>query len=267
MEIRCDDCGHLGPAAEIRPMTDAVGLVCGECGHVNTLDLGAKGAGPKNNAPETPDIDVTARLAARLIARAGTTKARVKSVGEKDMVDWVREHAVERLIPPQGDGLRCRKCANIYSADQSHCTRCGLSIDEAERHPPGEAPWERPPSGKEALFDQANLLWDSASQDWSALTVDKFVEFVRESDLIDMGIRKLQFRLVDEPEEPLALAALASLAQGLEARIIIARSQAQASAEQFQDDVVALRKKFLFIGLGAWTVILLSFSFLFWDKC
>lgn len=269
MEIRCEQCGHLGAASEVRPMEGGVGLVCAQCGHVNALHLGptptlAEAAQP---AEPPPDIDVTARMAARLIAKAGTNKApRVRSEGEKDMVDWVREHALDRLIPPPGEGLRCRKCANIYSPDHTHCGRCGLAVEEGYRHAPGQAPWERPVKGKEAQFEQARLLWESASSAWSEESVEKFVVFVRDADLIDAGIRKLQFRLVDHPDDPIALDALAKLAQGLEARIIVARSQAQASAEQFQVEVVQLRKKLLIVGLVAWVVILLFFSMLFWDK-
>jgi hypothetical protein len=275
MEIRCEQCGHLGPAKEVRPLDGGVGLVCGQCDHVNALAMGAGAVKP--SPPETvaepvrenpvPDIDITAKLAARLIAQAGARPARVRPEGHKDMVDWVKEHALLRLIPPQGDGLRCRKCANIYSADQTHCTRCGLSINEANRHPPGQAPWEKAPKGREAMVERANLLWASATEDWSKEGVDKFVAFVSESELIDLGIRRLQFRLVDYPEDPIALDALAVLARGLETRIIIARSQAQASAEQYQDEITGLRKKLLYVGAVAWLLILLLFSVLVWDKC
>lgn len=269
MEIRCEQCGHLGAASEVRPIEGAVGLVCAHCGHLNTLHLGPKPAVTEANPPAQapPDADVTARLAARLIAKGGTNRApRARTEGEKDMVDWVREHALDRLVPPPGEGLRCRKCANIYSPDQAHCGRCGLAIEEGHRHAPGQAPWERPVKGQEEKFEQARLLWESATGAWSEESVEKFIAFARDADLIDAGIRKLQFRLVDHPDDPIALDALSKLARGLEARIIVARGQAQASAEQFQVEVVQLRKKLLIVGLGAWLIILLFFSMLFWDK-
>jgi phage FluMu protein Com len=241
MEIRCSKCGHLGEAAEVRPLPSGVGLVCGACGHVNELALGG---GPAEAAEPEPEVTPQAKPSART----------------------ERSPLMERLIPEPGDGLRCRKCATLVEADTVYCPRCGLDLEEGSRLGPGEAPWEQPPEGKEAAFDQARLLWGAASERREPRAIADFVDFALEEGLLDYGLRELQHYLVDHPGDEAALEGLERLAKRLQTTVDLARSRAEAQADSFNEDVKRFRARLLIGALAFWVVILLLLSLTFWDR-
>ncbi len=183
------------------------------------------------------------------------------------MVRWVREHAVERLVPVAGEGARCRKCAALLADDAVHCIKCGLRLARAQRYAPGKAPWELAPTGQEADLAKSHELWDLLEASWEPAQIAAFVDFVKARDLLNHGIRKFQFRLVDHPGDALALGALASLAEGLQKRMVVATSQAEASAQSDAAEVFRLRKKLLVVSFAFWGSILLLFSALLWSNC
>jgi hypothetical protein len=283
VEIRCDNCSHVGPAAEVRPGQGSVVLVCENCGHENLLsvgevagaeaaptDAGVQGevAGDQSGQepPAEPD-DRASSVAAT--ATAGEKAPRSDAFGNKEQVRvWLREDALEALIPESGDGVRCRKCARLLPADAENCARCGLNRREAERYAPGEAPWEQPPADKEAEHEQAMLLWDAfADAPDDEASLDKFVDFVRDEGLLDTGVRKLRFYLVDHPDDTRAVDHLRDLAESLQSKLIVAQVQAKASANEFQEDVSRFKQRFIISALVFWGLVFLLFLALFWDAC
>ena len=275
MEIRCEKCGHLGPAAEVRPVAGGVGLICGECGHPNVIAMGSPGA-----ASEAPDSEERATPALEA-ARPGRQEERSPK-GEGDLAvaeragkpgkkpqdenEALRVLLFERLLPEPGDGLRCRKCASLIAADDENCARCGLNIPEGLRHKRGQEPWEKPPPGREALVEQAWLLWESVEERESAQKMEDFIAFALEEGLVDFGVRRLQHYLVDHREDPVARAGLATLAERMEKTLQVARTQAQAGAETFTGELKRFRTWLLLGTLLVWVVILVLLSVTFWDK-
>jgi hypothetical protein len=263
VEIRCDNCSHVGPAAEVRPGAGGVVLVCENCEHENVLDVGETTKNAEASDASKAEIPQTAELDAPHKEPAGAG-----SFESNDQVRmWLREDALKALIPEPGVGPRCRKCAQLLSPHADNCTRCGLNRDEAERHAPGEAPWERAPQGKESEKEQAELLWESFAEDPSSQSLQKFVDFVRDEGLLDLGIRKLRFYLVDHPDDDEAVGHLRDLAESLQSKLIVAQVQARASADSFQEDVSRFRNRMLIGTLVFWGGIFLLFLMFFWDNC
>lgn len=252
MEIRCTQCEHLGAASEARPVDAGVGLVCAQCGHVNVVATGEE----KEEDEVGRDGDVGAGN------NDGDGAGAERSTEDGD----VSEASLEGLIPEPGDGQRCRKCAHLFKGDREHCPQCGLSVAEAQRYPKGEAPWEQGPPGKEEALQTARQLWEAATDDGQSETMEMFVDFVIDEELVDFGIRNVQHFLVDHRGDEEALRALRRLAKSLEVAVQVARSRAAAEADEFHDDVKRVRSGLLVAALVFWTVILLLFSWLFWDK-
>lgn len=238
MEIRCDNCGHVGPAASVVPGEHGVALICENCSHENLLDV--PGAVPKpTESPKPkprqrkPDPDTSAE-------------------------GWLTKGVLERLIPAPGDGLRCRKCAYLLEGEKN-CPRCGLNVDEGHRFPEGEAPWERPPEGLEAPFEQATLLWKSVEENPTDDNLSKFVAFSREEGLLEYGIRKLRFFLVDHPNHERATSHLEELAESFQAKMIVARARAEVGADNIVE-ATHRAKRYILIGVFIlWGSILLMF--------
>jgi hypothetical protein len=238
MEIRCSKCGHLGVAAEVRPVDVGVGLVCGECGHVNVV---APTAANEEESEKASGVD-------------GELEA------EPDGA------SLERIIPEPGDGERCRKCFYLFGDDESgHCPRCGLSIAEGERFEEGQAPWELPAPGEEDAFATALEIWERA-ESGDAAEFERFLDYVLNEELLDLGVRKLQGYLVSNPDDELARAGIARLARRLEMAMSVAQTRAQSQADTFNDEVKRYRKNLLVAALVFWTAIFLLFSWLFWDN-
>lgn len=258
MEIRCSRCGHIGPAAQILPGAAGLALVCANCGHQNLLDLGQGGAATPTPAPQ----DVAPA------PQTSTPPAQAPSAPAKPKPSAIETSALlEKLIPPPGDGLRCPKCANLVRADEDHCSRCGLDQQEASRFSPGQAPWDLPPRAKERSWEQAQLLWQSAVADWSAERVEKFIALIKDEGLHELGVRKLRFFLVDHPQDPLALSALHEVASMMQARVLVARNQADLDKKAFEHDVSKLRSLLMVGSLIFWVVILALFLGLFMKNC
>ncbi len=271
MEIRCDNCSHVGPAAEVRPGPAGVVLVCENCEHENILDVGDSGSSAEADDASSESVGAAGGGSAALqspTAGADSSPRSADSFGDSNQVRmWLREDALQALIPEPGVGPRCRKCAQLLPATAENCKRCGLNRNEAERFAPGQAPWERPPEGKESEAEQAELLWESFEEDPTATALQKFVDFVRDEGLLDLGIRKLRFYLVDHPEAEQAIEHLRDLAESLQSRIIVAQVQARASADEFQDDVSRFRNRVVWGALVFWGGIFLLFLAFFWDNC
>lgn len=263
MEFRCANCQHIGPAAELRPTASGVALVCESCGHANPLEMGGTPAPAPTPAPEaapTPE--------APLAEAAPTTPAPAPSQPPaKKGEPQLSEAALARLIPEPGDGLRCPKCAHKVEPLDAHCSRCGLGLSDAARYAPGEAPWEKPPPGKEDAYEQALLLWRAAKDEWSIAHLEKLTEFLLEEGLHEVGIRWLRFHLIDYPEDELAIEQLKLLATRLQSRLIVAEAQAHANAEQFEQGVTRFRTTLL-VGVGIfWTLLFAVFFSLFLKSC
>ncbi len=251
MEIRCSKCGHLGAAAEVRPVDVGVGLVCAECGHVNVVAPTAtadRGDGKEGGRTQGEDCD-----------------GRLEAVDEGEFSPQL-EAALERIIPEPGPGRRCRKCFYLFGdQDLEHCPRCGLSIAEAERYEEGQAPWELPPPGEEDAFEKADQLWKYAETGDPA-EIDRFIDYVLEEELLDLGVRRLQGYLVSHGDDQIARTGLAKLARRLEMAMSVAQTRAQVQADDFNDEVKRYRKNLLVAALVFWTAIFLLFSWLFWDN-
>ncbi|MEC9441916.1 MAG: hypothetical protein VYE40_12485 [Myxococcota bacterium] len=287
MDIRCKNCQHIGPAADVRPTASGVELICANCGHANPLEVGATQAEPADRAapvargpePKQPPAPTPARLPSmgdfqaageidieKARAFANAEKARSKQA-EVSYVEEISEKMMERLIPEQGEGPRCRKCAHLLEPSDNNCRRCGLNIADAHRYAEGDAPWERAPRGQEAAFEQAMLLWNAVSERWSDERLDNFVAFVREEKLNELGIRLLRFRLADHPDDMRAVAHLQELVSMMQSRVVVARAQAEVSAQQFGEGVARTRTILVGATVVGWVGIFLLFLFLFMNNC
>ncbi len=275
MEIRCDKCTHVGPAASVKPGPAGVVLECENCGHENILDVGeADGAvGESDGSAELVSSSADGASSGSPLGDKNAFGDKnvfgdEDAFGDKEQVrQWLREDALEALIPQPGSGPRCRKCAWLVEPDAENCSRCGLSRREAERYDPGEAPWERPPDGKEAEQEQAELLWESFADEPDPSTLEKFVHFVRDEGLLNLGVRRLRFYLIDHPDDERAVEHLRDLAESLQSRLIVAQVQAKADASEFQDEVSRFKQRVM-VGLVVfWGGIFLLFLVLFWDNC
>lgn len=283
MEFRCKNCTHVGVASEVRQKDDGVTLVCANCGHENVLDVAASQADDADEAAESDDneakIDGASgafddeALARRLEQasfegeEANVAEDRLDFGDKAQVRQWLREDALEALIPEEGDGPRCRKCAHLLEPEFDNCPRCGLDRDEADQFAPGEAPWERPPEGKEAEQEQVELLWDAFRETGATEDLDKFVDVSREEGLLDFAIRKLRFYLAEHRDDEAALSALRDLAGSLQSKLIVARARAQHSADTFQDDVGRFKRRLIGFTVVFWAGVLILFVTMFWDTC
>jgi hypothetical protein len=299
VEFRCEQCSHVGEPEKVAPGGGGLVLTCANCGHENALDVGGadKDVGSDGTSGDdavevdaadaqveaveesereiiTPDDAETS--AEELAAAAGVNletlqvKDDVKRRGfgsNEDVRTYLRTDAMEALVPEPGPGPRCPKCAKRLDPDVDNCTRCGLNQREARSYDDGEAPWERPPRGKEGEYEQATLLWQSLEEDWSEERLSNFVDFIKETELLDLGIRRLRFHLIEHPDDQLAREYLRDLAESLQTRLIIAQVQAQASADEFQDEVSKFKNRMVTAALVFWGGIFLLFLAFFWDNC
>lgn len=293
MEIRCSECEHLGVAADVRQTDDGVGLVCDRCGHLNEVAAGGESGGTDGTDQGTTDADVGGEpggvdgtpeidLDELGVSKSGGNDGLVDVLGEVgttrlfgdddepespefDFEDDFAEASVRRLIPEPGEGERCRKCLSLLQDDRDHCGQCGLSIAEARKHPPGEAPFEQPPEGREEDLRRAEDIWEAVWSDDESESLEDYADFIIERGLVDHGIRNVQRRLVDHPDDREAIGALERLAESLEVAVDVARTQAEAQSDAFQDDVRRFRTRLLLGALVFWTVLLLLLSWMFWD--
>ena len=290
MEIRCSRCGHIGPAAQIRPSGQSLELVCASCGHANVLSLGpasqtsdAALSGPAS-PQQRPASDLASDLAPDLTAdlgqglRPGQDQAagswakpapspRDARAASASAALTLTPAFVERLVPTPGDGLRCPKCAHLVRADDANCARCGLNLAEAARYPQGQAPWDQPPAERASAWERAELLWASAQECWEQEHLDKFMAVIKDEGLHELGVRRLRFALVDRPQDPLALAALHDLATQMQARVLVAREQSALDKQVFEHEVTKLRTLLMVGSLLFWGAILLMFGALFMKNC
>lgn len=247
MEIRCKNCEHVGEAGEVRALPGGVGLVCAQCSHVNPLNL----SGSSEQTGATTDFSA-----------ASTNKA-----GDVDGVSADELEAARYLIPPAGKGPRCPKCLALIGDNREHCARCGLKLTEIDRFSPGSAPWELAPPGKIAEFEHAERLWPSLPGDIESAQLDEWSAFVQAQDLLDYAIRKLQLQLIDTPEHPQILNALAKIERKLQQRVFVATTEAELSAKAYSGEVTRLRQRLLTFSLVFWAGILVLFGIVFWGKC
>ncbi|MEZ4459776.1 MAG: hypothetical protein R3E66_08605 [bacterium] len=140
--------------------------------------------------------------------------------------------------------------------DEPFCARCGLNQDEAFRHKPGEAPWEKAPAGKEASWEAAALLWNAFVDAPDDLTFERFAGCIRENELQDFAARKLRFYLVDHPGDPRATTLLREIASTVQTRMMVAKAQVQASTAEFSDVTQRARNVLLWTSLVFWLMIL-----------
>lgn len=258
MEMRCTQCGHIGQAASVVPRAQGLGLICANCQHENVLDFGGADTTPNEDAQPT----APATPAAPVLKSAPFYPALSKP---EDTA--ITDAMLQKLVPPPGEGLRCRKCLNLITADDVNCGRCGLNLEEALRYKEGQAPWERPPTGKSDAWDQASLLWESIQETWQPDRVADYTEFIKDEGLHDLGIRHLRYRLIDHPNDQLALDAMADIAKVMQARIVIARHQATQDKQEFAQEVSKIRGFLMISSLVFWIAIFALFAGLFLKNC
>lgn len=247
MEFRCNACQHVGAASEVRPTGAGVMLVCASCGRENLL---AVGEAPSPDRSESQHAEGFSPERARQVLGQ-------KSPDPSDEMQRIHEETMRRLVPEAGQGPRCPKCVHLLPMDATHCTRCGLDVEQARKFEGGPVPWERPPEGKEAQWEQARLLRDALVEHWSDENFDKFADFVREEGLLEMATRTMKRRLVEHPEDEDALALLGEIAQDVQSRIIVARAHAEANAEALSSVTKRAKTTILWTTLFVWLIVLL----------
>ncbi len=254
MEIRCSQCQHVGPAADVRPTAEGVVLVCENCGAENRLDVSRSDEDSgADGTPETPPVPIDPGPA------SASQSAEAK--------EWMEQGALERLIPEPGTGPRCRKCAHLLGEGESYCPRCGLSVSEANRYPEGEAPWEKAPPDKEAEHEQATLLWRSLQDHPTDENLSKFAEFARDEELLEYGVRKLRRFLIEHPDNERAIEYLRELASSFQARVIVAQAQAQIRADDFVQKTGQFKQILLWVVFVVWGGIFFAFLLNVMDGC
>ena len=273
MKFECSHCGHLGEAEEVRPSGGGVEVVCAECGEASGLEVGsgdsdeteASEAGDESDASDLSEAPDSRQSADLLSGEERTTEIAgfevpaepdvdPSSFGSADMT-LSNDRAMENLRPQSGAGIRCPKCAKLLRADAQNCVQCGLDIDEARRYDDGEAPWEQPRPGMEEQHEQATLLWEAFEEDQTDEKLRRFVDFVDEERLYEMGIRKLRFYLVDHPDHDVALEGLRECAVGVQGQIHSARAQAEAKADELNSNIKVFKRRLI---VGAIVVITIS---------
>lgn len=247
MEIRCSQCGHVGPAGSVRPGANGIELICSQCGHANVLEVEAQ------SAPEGP-----APVAATPVPSVAP------SPPPEERLD---PELLARLIPESGSGLRCRKCAHLLDPDLDNCSRCGLGVLDGQRFGPGQAPWERAPKGMRASWEQAELLWQAAEEEFSEERVERFIEHILDKEFHELAIRKLRFWLAEHPDDELALRHLKRVAARMQGRVVVAQAAAETSAQAFNDGVGRARSALIVLTAVFWAGILLLFFGLFFERC
>jgi len=274
VEFRCAQCGHIGAPAEVRPTADGVVLICANCQHPNPLDVGASlsGSAPAVAAPAEPAPTPTPAFVpapkvthegAEEVEAPATTSALKVVPKARPKID---EKVLQRMIPVPGPGVRCPKCAHLVGGAR-HCARCGLDVREGFSYAKGQAPWERPPPGKAAVWEQALLLWETAQEREDPEALEEFVGLVRERGIQDLGIRKLRFHLAQFPEDELAIEQLGVLAADIQARVAVAEASASASAQQFTEGVVRTRTILTVLTLVFWGAVFVFFLGNFLPQC
>lgn len=244
MKVECSECGHLGPAEEVRQGEGGIEVVCESCGAANALEGDGEGAAESGSVDgdESPE-----RAGATEDGEADVPDLEYKtpdpsSYGSRELT-LDEEEALERLIPEQGAGIRCPKCAALLPGDIENCDRCGLNLDEARHYDDGEAPWQQPPDGLESEHERADLLWSTYRETGDPDDLAQFVDFVDEQRLYEMAIRRLRFHLVDEPDDEAVHQALGELATGVQSQIVAARAQAEADAEELNEEIKRFKRR------------------------
>ncbi len=271
MEFRCPHCEHIGPAAEVRPGEEGVEVVCESCSVASPLEGDVSEHDGSNDELTDPsserDINLDELEADRNRARDGSGLGASEPGGPTNVAS-IPEEALDELVPEPDADHRCPKCASpLPGSGAEHCAECGLNLEKAERYDEGDAPWERPDPGREDDFEEAHRLWDEATSESEDTTFQSFVEHVRAHGLFGLGIRKLRFYLVDHPDDHEAIEALRELATGMEARIVAARAEAEAEAEELQDEISRFKRFMTGVVLVLWVLAMTLFADLFlgWD--
>lgn len=274
MEIRCSNCQHVGPAADVVQSPDGILFVCENCGHENPVSLSGKAdASAEDSEGEDSGVGAAAGRASAAEASA-TTSVGGGAVGgvagdaqqqpgstsgvkdEAKAANWF-DDARARLIPEQGEGTRCPKCLSLIPYDVEMCPRCGLDVERARRFGPGEAPWEKAPAGREAAWEQAQLLWASTVEDPSDENFEKFVTFTKDEQLAELGVRRLREYLAHNPDDERVIPWLEEIAATFQARIMVARAQAEMSAEKFSESTQKVKTVLVVIAALYLTVLLI----------
>lgn len=233
MEIRCENCQHVG-AAEVVSDASGVVLVCANCSHHNALGLPAGSA-----------------VAASIPAAASTTSRE----------PFLQKDALLRLMPEPGPGPRCQKCAHKLREEESHCPRCGLAREEGERYERGFAPWDSPPDGKEEVHEQAALLYKALAANPSEENLTKFATFVRDEGLLEYGVRQLRFFVVEHPDVEGGQRYLEELASSFQARLIVAQAKAQVGNGDFAQSAERVKRAVTWLVFLVWGGIFIFFLY------
>lgn len=235
MEIKCQYCAHIGAPSSMTPTAQGISLTCSSCGLANIV---------KNDSPPAQPLNHKTRE---------TT----------DVSAFDSEENFLKLIPKQGAGYRCPKCLSILAEDKNrpsdNCRICGLDLLK-DYNNVTSLPWERPPVGKDALFEQAVLLWSSLEESPTSLHFEKFIEFTNVSGFHDLQIRKLRQFLVYFPEDENALKYLRIQSQKIQTRIVVAQSQSQSQTQHLGSQLQKARQKLLLVVAFALIVLIVFFA-------
>jgi ribosomal protein L40E len=244
VKVECSECGHLGPAEKVLQGEDGIEVVCESCGATNALET------EEGQASDSGSVDRDLGADERATSDGGDADVPdleyetpdPSSYGSRELT-LDEEEALHRLVPEQGAGIRCPKCAALLPGDVENCERCGLNLDEARHYDEGEAPWQKPPEGLESEHEQAELLWSSYRETGDSDDLAEFVDFIDEHRLYEMAIRRLRFYLVDEPDDEAVHQALGELASGVQSQIVAARAQAEADAEELNEEIRRFKRR------------------------
>jgi hypothetical protein len=251
----------------VQPGEDGVDVVCESCASSSPLET-EREARDETESPddsaEIPDIPSKQSIESDLSGDTSTSSTRT----DHRNVTSIPEDVVDELVPDPEADRRCPKCATpVASPRREHCADCGLNLEEARSYEEGRAPWEQPDPGREEVFEEARRLWERAVEDHTEEAFEAFVDHVRTHTLFGLGIRKLRFHLVDHPDDEMAVDALRSMASGMEAKMVAARTRAEADAEELQEDISRFKRLMAGVVLVLWVVAMVLFADLFlgWD--
>ncbi len=236
MKFQCEACGHLGEAAQIKPVAGGVALVCAECGHENSLGAAPAASAPPaaSEAPKAPSSEPSAAPPEPVVPSEEALEAEAAKVMMGATAQRSSKPQSGGLIPSppppdpmralQKSGLkvdvgqgpvRCPKCGYRQQRPTS-CQKCGLDLSRPDL---GTAPWEKVPPEKADAAQMLDAAWEALLEGDAILDPkarEGFINKASATGLLDRAARRFRFFAQDHDGTERGNAAAESLGRLVE---------------------------------------------------
>lgn len=200
MQLVCEQCGTVGPAAKVEVVAGAVHLTCGGCGAVASLGT---------IAPTATNPGPAAQIGSPLAA-GGTTG--VPGAGEVPPVALLELSLAPLAESSEADApafaaggvalapVKCPKCGHRQH-DEDACHRCGLVF---ARVADGRRPWEADytESQRQRLPEAARQFDRVEQRPDDAARHEAFVQWCRDADMMFFAAQRYAHLAADRPSDP-----------------------------------------------------------------